>query len=117
MRRLKDLRRGHWKYRRAARLRKLLTLVRCSRKTEGSRIKMGRRRDHLEKRTRNQINPQYLPQAERLYRMFHRAKSISIRRIRPTVGDAGIRDIRCMNAMQRKQSEEQTSLVVERRPH
>jgi hypothetical protein len=78
---------------------------------------MGKRRDLLERRTRNQINPQYLPQAERLYKMFHRVKSINIRRIRPTVGDVGIRGIKYMNAMLRKQLEEQISLVEERQPH
>jgi hypothetical protein len=48
--------------------------------------------------------------------MFYRVKSISIRRIRPSVGDVGVRGIRCMNAMLRKQSEEQSSLVGERQP-
>jgi hypothetical protein len=115
IKKLKDPRRGHWKYGRAIILRKLLTPVRHSRKTRRSRIKRERRRDLLERRIRNPKNRQYLPQVGRLYKIFHRAKLISIRRTRPTVGDAGIRGIRYMNAMQRKQLEEQSSLV-ERQP-
>jgi hypothetical protein len=90
--------------------------VRRSRKTERSRTKTRRRKDLPERRTRKQTNPQYLLQERKLYKMFPRAKSISIRRIRPTVGDADVQDIRCMTAMQRKQLEEQSSLV-ERQPH
>jgi hypothetical protein len=113
---IKGLRSGLWKYRRTAQLRKLLTLVRRSRRTERLRIKVQKRRDLLARRTRSQTNPRYLPQEGRCYKMFLRAKSISTRRIRPTVGDAGVRGIRCMNAMLRKQSEEQSSLVGERQP-
>jgi hypothetical protein len=87
IRKLKDPRREHWKYRRATTLRKLLALVRHSRKTERSRTKTQRRKDLPERRIRNQINPQYSPQARKLYKMFPRAKSISIRRIKLTVGD------------------------------
>jgi hypothetical protein len=90
--------------------------MRCSRRTERLRRRVQRRRDLLEKRIRSQTNPRYLPQEGRHYKMFLRAKSINTRRIRPTIGDAGIPGIRCMNAMLRKQLEEQSSLVGERQP-
>jgi hypothetical protein len=117
IRKLRDLRSGHWKCEKAATLRKLLALMRHSGRTERLRTRVQRRRDLPERRTRSQTNLQYLPQEGRHYRMFLRAKSISTRRIRPTIGDAGIWGIRCMNAMLREQLEEQSSLVGERQPH
>jgi hypothetical protein len=85
-------------------------------KDQRLRIRVQRRRDLPARRTRSQTNPQYLPQEGRHYKMFLRAKSINTRRIRPTVGDAGVQGIRCMNAMLRKQSEGQSSLVEEKQP-